>query len=155
MRRIAGILFLCFLLSACVPGQDLTDQEKAQAALTQFLEGLSEGMYAEAVKFYGGSYDHLRSMNPLVPADDFQALWQNGCQLNGLQCLPLLRVANVEESVLGEFLFTVELNDGSGQPFEQESCCGDSEGQPVSRFEFRVKRSNGDYLVVDMPPYLP
>lgn len=159
MRRKIWFFLLCFLLNACTYGQNNASQsiaqKKAQLALTQFLEKLADGEYADAVELYGGSYEELRDMNPLVPENDLHSLWKNGCQLNGFQCLPLLRVIDVQEIKPEAFLFTVELDDGSGKTYEQGSCCGGSDDQRKTHFDFRVIHSDGGFLVCDMPPYLP
>ncbi len=130
-------------------------QAEAETALAQFLDKLAEGEYSDAAELFGGSYEELRYLNPRVPENDFQTLWRNGCQINGFQCLPLLRVIEAEETNSGEYLFTVELKDESGDTYEQGPCCGSSDNQTISRFEFQVIQSNGNFLVVNMPPFLP
>jgi hypothetical protein len=155
MRSKAAVLILCFLLSACTFGQKIDARIQAQESLDQFLACLAEGEYSRAAELYGGSYENLQSMNPSIAADDYSALWKNGCQLNGIQCLPLLNVVEAQETKAGEFLFIVELQAASGETYERGVCCGSEDDQTTSLFDFRVVRSNGNYLVMDMPPYVP
>ncbi len=138
-----------------MPGLQAAEQTMAQSTLTQFLGLLASGEYAEASSLFGGSYEELWYMNPQVQKNDLGTLWQNGCRLNGYQCLPLLCVINVQENGPGEFIFTVELEDESGHTFEMGACCGSSDDETVTHFEFRVLQKNSDYFVLDMPPLLP
>ncbi|HUM70932.1 MAG TPA: DUF333 domain-containing protein [Chloroflexota bacterium] len=129
--------------------------EQHQVLLT-FFDRLAAGEDA-AAELYGGSYDVLQGYNPTVDPDDVATLWQNGCQINGLQCLPV-RIANFkEETAVGETIFTVQFTAPDGSLFEREACCGDAQTTPPEfEFEFRVIRGEGGgYRVLDMPVYVP
>lgn len=125
--------------------------------LLAFFDRLAAGEYVAAAELYGGSYEILQGYNPTVDPDDVASLWQNGCQINGLQCLPV-RIANFkEDTAVGETIFTVQFTAPDGSLFERGACCGDHRTTPPeTAFEFRVIRAeDGMYRVLDMPVYVP
>ena len=151
---IAAILSV-LLFSSCVTNgrnEDLADQ-----ALRDFFEKLAFGEYESAVTHYAGSYETLVSFNPDLDADDHATLWQNGCQVNGLQCLTV-RTATLKEAKGADgYIFTVEFNTNSGALFELGACCGEEPATPSqSQFEYRVvEGEDGQFRVLDMPVYVP
>ncbi len=62
-------------------------ESMAMETLTQFFSYLHDGLYAEATRLYGGSYQELADMNSLIDPADYEALWENACKVNGFQCL--------------------------------------------------------------------
>lgn len=155
IKKYSLILLALVLLSACYPR--LSDSEKASQALNRFFSELSNGNYAEAADLYGGSYEVLTNFNPDLEANDHVSLWKSGCQINGLQCLTTRTITFNQLLDSGEYVFTVEFNDPAGNQFVLEACCGeDPTTAPQFQFEYRVVKSgNGDFLVLDLPIYVP
>lgn len=151
------ILFILLvqLLSACA--SQPSDSEQARQALTGFFDALSKGHYSDAVSLYGGSYEILVGYNPEINPDDQAALWQNGCQVNGLQCLTVRSATFKELNSDGEYLFTVEFNAPDGSLFERGACCGEEPTTPPQfQFEYRVvEGGDGRFRVLDLPVYVP
>ncbi len=157
-KRLLALVILLLtagLTSAC--GVSAGDSDKAQQALVTFFEQLNRGDYEEAVKWYGGSYETLISFNPDQDPDDLTGLWENGCQINGLQCLPVRIVTFNERTFKGEYIFTVEFETADGALFVLEACCGENPTTPPQfQFEYRVvKGGDGQFRVLDMPVYMP
>ncbi len=125
--------------------------------LLTFFDRLAAGEYAAAAELYGGSYDVLQGYNPTVDPADVAALWQNGCQVNGLQCLPVRVASFKEDTAVGETIFTVQFTAPDGSLFARGPCCGENQPTPPETdFEFRVIQSeDGGYRVLDMPVYVP
>jgi hypothetical protein len=151
---IASILTV-FLFSSCATNSGNKDQ--ADQVLRGFFKKLALGEYEMAVTHYAGSYETLISFNPDLDPDDHAALWQSGCQVNGLQCLTVRTSTFKEINGAGEYIFTVEFNTQEGILFELGNCCGDAlETPPISQFEYRVvKGDDGQFRVLDMPVYVP
>jgi hypothetical protein len=154
-NRIFVTILVIVLLSAC----DLNtgDSEQARQALSSYFGELSNGNYFAASQLYGGSYETLVSFNPDLDEDDHIQLWKNGCEYNGLQCLPTRTITFNELAESGEYVFTVEFNTADGNLFVLEACCGENPtNPPVFQFEYRVvKGGDGKFLVLDMPVYMP
>ena len=55
------------------------DLDLARYTLLTFFTLLHDGRYTEAVPLYGGSYDGMRGNNPLIPPDDYTALFESSC----------------------------------------------------------------------------
>ena len=154
-QRIVHIVLVCMLLSACQPSQG--DADNASQVLNLFFSELANENFAEAVILYGGSYEVLADLNPDYDVDDNAALWSNGCQVNGFQCLTVRTTTFNELNDLGEYIFTVEFNDPDGNLFVREACCGETPTTPPQfQFEYRViKDGEGNFKVLDLPVYIP
>jgi len=155
LRKMMFLLYIgLILLSACAMQADASDQ--ARQGLMTFFDNLSKGNYEKAAELYGGSYETLVSWNPELNPDDHAALWQGGCQVNGLQCLTVRSATFNERTTAGEYIFTLEFNDPAGDLFTLEGCCGDTTVSPVSQFEYHVVQGgDGKFQVTDMPVYVP
>jgi len=150
-----AIILVILLLSSCTT--TASEQDQARLALQHFLADLAEGNYEEAATQYVGNYETLISFNPDLSPDDHAALWQNGCEVNGLQCLTVRSTIFKGINEAGEYIFTVEFNGRDGILFELDACCGEaSTTPPQSRFVYRVvEGEDGQYRVLDMPVYVP
>jgi len=158
MQKV-GIIFClgCLLLTGCLTDTPEANLDSAETALANFFQYLADSEYEKAAALYGGSYAGLQSVNPSLSPDDHAALWQNGCALNGYQCLPLLRVVSRQRLSENEFLFTVEFKGQDGKAFVFGPCCGASaeDMPPVSQFDYHVIYRDGDYFVQDEPVFVP
>lgn len=147
------------LRPAPLSGDDVTNLDRARQALIQYFTLLNSRDYYNAVKLYGGSYETLQYWNPLLSADDQATLFKQGCEINGLQCLPLKRI--VAEEYLSpaqeQFRFTVEFVRRDGNLFVVGQCCGASEKEvPLkSQFPYTVKKVGDRFFVQELPIYVP
>lgn len=148
---------LVILFGSCSPAAAPTERMQAEKALTGFFQALADGNYRAAAELYGGDYEALRSMNPTISAGDHAALWRAGCELNGLQCLPVLRVLEKRKLSTNEFFFTLEFKDAQGKAFVFGPYCGANteEMPPISSFEYRVSLKDRRFSVLDLPVYVP
>ena len=156
-RSLAGLVLLSLIFTACTALQSAAEPGPAESTLINFFQALSAGDYEEAVGLYGGSYQQLRAMNPQSDPNDLASLWQAGCEVNGLVCLPVGQViesANISEH---ETLITVDFEKDDGVVFSLGPCCGanDPETAPLTFFKYRVLDQDGACLVLDMPVLLP
>jgi len=166
LQRIS-ILFLILFLIGCVsqsvdtspstPTSLPSTAGEAHATLIDFFELLNTKQYAEADALYGGNYEQLQVFSSDADPADHARLWANACELAGLQCLPV-RTAIFEKLQGDTYFFQVEFSNPDGSLFVLGPCCGANatEMPPVSQFEYRVTRnSNGKFVVMDLPPYVP
>ena len=130
----------------------------AHDILVQFFDHLHAGRYEEAVNLYGGDYQLLVDQNPETDSADHATLMKNACMYNGFQCLKV-KLAGIERKPSpDQYIFGVQFQNEDGSVFVLGPCCGESETeQPsVSFFEIRVlKNAEGEFRVLDMPPYIP
>lgn len=130
----------------------------AQTTLTDYFRLLHEGQYAQAIPFYGGTYNLLQTWNPDIVPTDFVNLWQHACEFNGLRCLPAGDLLSQMQTTPTEFHFLVEFQNDDGSLFVLGPCCGATEEEmpPVSQFEYTVVLGlNGQYRVLELPVYVP
>jgi hypothetical protein len=133
-----------------------SDLDLARHTLLTFFTLLHDGRYPEAVPLYGGSYDGMRDNNPVVPPDDFAALWESSCTIQR----PCLLVANItEEEKVSEskFKFLVEFVWIDGTLYKRGPCCGatETETPPEWQFPYTVKIIDGQYKVMEEPVLMP
>jgi hypothetical protein len=130
---------------------------EAQTILTSYFALLNERRYAEATHLYGGDYEQLRDWNPSVSPADVAALFQNGCEVNGLQCLELERATLESRPNPSELRFRVTFRNPDGTRFERGPCCGaDATTQPPQdTFIYTVIKTELGYQVLELPPYVP
>ena len=134
-----------------------SDVAQAREALVDYFSLLHARRYAEAANYYGGSYDILRDWNPTVDPNDYAALFENGCTINGLMCLEVRTIAQEETASSNEFKLVVEFTSDNGSLFVRGPCCGATETDmpPQSQFPYKVRKVDGRFLVQDLPVYVP
>ena len=162
---LSTISILMLFLASCVSQssrlaatETINDEERAQHALMDFLGNLHDGKYAEAARYYGGSYETMLDHNPDINPNDHAALLRNACTINGMQCLQA-KIIGLEDKVPGEkYVFIIEFLKEDGTPFMLEQCCGGEESSfsPQSMFHFSVMEvDQNKFVVMDIPPYIP
>jgi hypothetical protein len=137
---------------------DSSETQLALRALAAFFSLLHAGEYEQAAALYGGTYDIMIDHNPEIDPDDRAALFRNACTINGAQCLETGRVVLEEQPSPTEFTFVVEFKNDDGSLFELGPCCGETETDqpPQSVFIYTVVKSTADdYVVLDLPVYIP
>jgi hypothetical protein len=159
------IIVLLFSLVACTTKstETLSDTQLALHASVDFLESLHAGRYEESAQLYGGTYEVMMGHNPSIDPANYAALLRNACTINGTQCLDVRSAGLDTEVSATEFIFKVEFQNQDGTLFVVGPCCGESETDfppqstiYQSTFLFRVvKVSEGKFLVMNMPPYMP
>jgi hypothetical protein len=157
LRWLAALAALSGAVIACSLPAAYADPRRARQALVTFFDQLSRGEYAQAAELYGGDYTQLEILGPDLDPADRTALWQNGCEKSGLQCLPVASSSFVGSA--GDiFTFTVEFRKPDGNVFALAPCCGEPGflDPPMAGFVFRVGRTpDGTLLVLDLPIYQP
>lgn len=149
-------------VAACTPANTtatpLEGIEKARNTLVSFFELLNHQEYEKAAALYGGDYQDLQDSNPLLDPQDHVALLTNGCEINGLECLQVKRIADEKAVSLAEYHFTVEFVNQDGSLFVRDQCCGGNATDfvPESQFAYTVIRDCvGKFLVLELPVYVP
>jgi len=130
---------------------------EAYNVLVNFLTLLHTKNYTDAVSLYGGEYEQLQVFNTEIDPNDHVALWSWACDNQLLQCLEV-RSATFEKLIGDSYIFQVEFSNSDGSLFVLGPCCGSNETDmpPVSQFEYTVSRNtDGKFVVMNMPPYVP
>jgi hypothetical protein len=132
------------------------DLDLARYTLLTFFTLLHDGRYAEAVPLYGGSYDGMRGNNPLIPPDDYTALFESSCT-NQRPCLLVANIIDEEKVSESEFKFIVEFVWIDGTLYKRGPCCGATESEMPTEWQFpyTVKIIDGQYKVMEEPVLMP
>lgn len=163
-RITTSLILLTFFMTGCsifgsIPTRNTaaSGRERAQEALADYFASLNRGDYGQAEILYGGSTEILQGNNPDVDPEDILSLLRNACEINGFQCLPVRSIEFLEHTQEGEYLFEVTFFNQEGELFIRGPCCGStdaSETQSVFRYRV-VQGKDGDFRVMDLPPYVP
>lgn len=135
--------------------QSDTQRFVAQDALSQFFGALYTGDTILAAKLYGGETTALEAWNPDLTPDNLPALLARGCTQNGLQCLLPRTVTYRGPDVRGGYQFIVEFLNSDGSLFRITPCCQNSSGGSISSFVYSVIARDGNWAVMELPPYVP
>jgi len=130
----------------------------ATQAIQTYFRALNTGLYQEAARWYGGSYDTLREINPDISPDDAAMLLERGCTINGFQCLAVDSLLLEQGTSDGRFLFEVSFSNIDGNLFILGPCCGaDIDTQPPTwLFQYSVNfDANERPRVMELPVYSP
>lgn len=150
------LVILVLLLAITLIGCTVGDSDKAQTALTDYFYYLNQGEFGQAAKLYGGDYDLLADWNPGIDSADHAKLFELGCLVNGLQCLPIMEVGAVEHSAEGVYEFYVQFENQDGSRFVlDEANAATNPTGTESTFKYTVFLSGDSFLVRELPPYLP
>lgn len=164
MKRILlSISFLVLLISACQPifenhkSEATVDPVSARRALLRYFEILNQKNYDQVETIFGGDLQVLLEYNPDVRLDQVGKLFESACTINGFQCLAIKNILDEKKIDDFNFVFMVEFQTNEGDLFVLGPCCGATaqEMPPVSQFPIRVSWKNGEYRVMDLPPYVP
>lgn len=154
--RRAMIEFAAQLAAQAAFGaQNDNDRFAAQDALSQFFGALNTGDTILAAKLYGGETTALEAWNPDLSKDNLPALLQRGCAQNGLQCLLPRSVTYRGPDVRGGYQFIVEFMNPDGSLFRITPCCQNPSGGSISGFTYSVIQRDGNWAVMELPPYVP
>ena len=166
MKRfyMSCLVFSLLILVSCTiatrsPGiAENTDEQLAQQTLVAFLDNLYKANYNAAAQSYGGTYEIMIEHNPGIDTSDHAALLKNACKINGAQCLGVSKVDLDQKISETEYAFKVQFLNSNGSVFVRGPCCGANETDSPSEYTFIfrvIKNTEGKFLVMDMPPYLP
>jgi len=129
------------------------EEVSAIASLTTFFTLLRDKEYGAAVAYYGGPYETLMEMNPGLTAP--AALLNLACEQNGYKCLGVLSIASVEMQDSDTFIITVRFINPDDSLFQRGPCCGETDGPLQSEFPYTVRRVDGRWVAMELPPYMP
>ena len=138
-------------------GPEPPDEEAAQQALLGYFSLLSDGQYSQGAELYGGDYGTLTGWNPDLDPSDRAGLWERGCTMNGLQCLPVHEIVATERIDEDSYRLTVQFENADGSLFVRGPCCGATEEEMPSQseFVFTVVSQNEGFAVQELPVYVP
>lgn len=151
------------------PPAGASDEAIARETLIRFLSLLSEERFPEAAQLYGGSYADSPTIEALkteerIDLSDLTAnpapetYWERLCFGPTLACLPASTFRETEIIADGTFRFWVELvMEVEGKPEIFTAPYGMwsmyiPQHPPAWIFPFTVKKVDGQYQVMDMPP---
>jgi len=141
---------------AAAPAPAPSPAGSAADALTAFFAALHDGRFEDAIELYGGSYDVPRGMNPDLGPERRADLFERYCTRNGGVCLPVESIVASGTEGDGAERFTVRFAKDDGAVFELGPCCGEPDtGARTVEFVYTVRRIEGAFRVMELPPYVP
>jgi len=127
-----------FIQTAISMTQGETIDGEPRRILFEYISALSQEDYKRAVYYYGGSYDLLIKLNPDINPNDKPKLFERYCIKNGGKCL------------ISEYPDFIDIKSSMQLKSGELEVTFKPDNKPD--FEFRVKRMNGEFKVMDLPP---
>jgi len=131
----------------------IPDARAAQETLERFLTALANGDYVTAAALYEGDYEMLYDKNPIIARENYPALLEAACTVNGYVCRKPGTVTLVDTRA-DSWIFEVSFLNTDGSTFVFKPPPGDP-GAEQSVFSFRVIMGANGPRVLDLPPYIP
>lgn len=146
-KKLLRILFVCFsiLAGGCNNDPPVTNPvpNTPDEVLRQYFVSIENQEYHIAAELYGGDYEMLRSNNPEVAPDDYQTLLKRYMELHGgtvVKIDKILKKTNVSED---EYVYELTFLSSDNKPFRNGL-----------HYTYTVKKINGQFKVLELPPYL-
>ncbi len=129
----------------------------ASTALISFFDLLSTQKYDQALALFApkDGWETLENTSPEEEKTDKAKVLANYCQAMGT-CLKAA-VLETKKGTDDEYLLTVQFQNTDGTTFILGPCCGATEKEMPSKdkFEYVVKKINGNFTVLTPPVYKP
>lgn len=144
-----------------VEGPAPKDADLARQTLITYFNLLEDKQFAAAIAYHGSGYEILQVWNPDLELNNHVALLENGCEINGWQCLKIKTVLREQQISESEFKFVVQFENAKplteGESiYVERPCCGEEDnGERETDFEYTVRKVNDEFLVVTPPRYRP
>jgi hypothetical protein len=135
----------------------LADSGSARTVLARYWEHLSEGRYEEAAELYGGNWREAGAtwVEPhFADTMSTAGFLRHACGGLLVCSLRLEEVRRVELKDPTRLQLTTTLEHTSGGRFLRGPCCGE-EGAPQDTFTFVLRKQSGEFVVEELPIYVP
>jgi len=119
----------------------------------RFLTTLANSDYVTAAALYEGDYEMLYDKNPIIARENYPALLEAACTVNGYVCRKPGTVTLVDTRA-DSWIFEVSFLNTDGSTFVFKPPSG-APGAEQSVFSFRVIMGANGPRVLDLPPYIP
>lgn len=155
-RMKALSVLLAAGLLAVLPGCAGDEVAQSEAALQEYFTALNEARFDDAADLYAGDFEELSAINPDIDPQDHGQLFERWCTQNGGVCLPIREIVSRDVLDDGGVRFRVQFSNADGSLFEIGPCCGEVDtGQRTNEFDYVVRRADGEWKVVQLPPFVP
>ncbi|MCJ7693998.1 MAG: hypothetical protein MUO40_01080 [Anaerolineaceae bacterium] len=128
IRSILVMSLILLSLSACksvpLPPTEIPLETLARRAMMDYFADLNNAEYESAVSNYGGSYEILQGFTPDLDPQDKAALFQAGCERNGLACMQLMTAKLTSQADPLTFVYKVSYRGANNLEFILGPCCG-------------------------------
>ena len=142
--KLYFILFaLFFLVTGCIEKSEKYP-DNPETVLQAYFNSLYEENYDQVVNYYGGTYELLQGYNPQIDSNDHAALFKAYIEINGGQLVKIDSIIkNKEIRMNEEYSFELTFIDKEGNSFREGMV-----------YMYSVNKIDGQYKVMELPPYL-
>jgi len=143
LKKFWYLVFLILLVTGCAT-ETLEYPDDPESVVRAYFSALYEENYAQAVKYYGGTYEDLQGYHPQINAQDHEALFRAYIEITGGQLVTVASIIKVDEIRANEeYAIDLTFIDKSGKSFREGMV-----------YTYTVKRIDGKLKVMELPPYL-
>lgn len=140
--RFCFVLITLFMLAAGCAEKAEHYPDTPEAVIRAYFDSLYKGKYDRAVEFYGGSYEELYYSK--TESNNLEELFKAYITINGGQAVKINSIVETTEIQPNEeYSFKLTFLDKQDKSFRDGMV-----------YTYSVKKINGQYKVMELPPYL-
>jgi hypothetical protein len=143
MRFFLAVVTLFMLVAGCAEKAE-EYPDTPEAVLKAYFNSLYDEKYDQAVKYYGGTYEELQDRYPSIKTNNHAELFKAYVTITTGQVLNINSILETADIIAGEeYSFKLTFVNKEGKLFREGMI-----------HTYIVKKVNGQYKVMDLPPYL-
>ncbi len=140
--RLLIVAFVCIGIVGCSASNEKNNEVLPEQVLQSYFDSIANNDFKAVVSLYGGDYDLLQSYNPDISPTDYESLFRNFINHNGGQIVKIEQIHDKKNISDDEFQFDVTFTQ-EGEKFRNGL-----------HYTYTVKKINGQWKVMELPPYL-
>lgn len=137
------LISLLFILTGCT---EKTEEypDDPETLMKAYFNSLYDENYDKVATYYGGTYEELQGYHPQMDNNDHAALFKAYIEITGGQLVKIESIININEIRTNEeYSFELTFIDKKGNSFREGMV-----------YTYSVKKVDGRYKVMELPPYL-
>lgn len=143
MKYCFSLIALLLIMTGCTEKTEVYPDDP-EAILRSYFESLYDENYDRVVTYYGGTYELLQGYHPQMNGNHHAELFRAYIEITGGQLVKIDSIINVKEILANEeYQYELTFIDKEGNSFREGMV-----------YTYGVKKVDGKFKVMDLPPYL-
>lgn len=142
--KIYFILITLLLVMTGCTGKAEEYPDDPETLVQAYFNSLYDENYEKVATYYGGTYEELQGYHPQMNGNDHAALFEAYIEITGGQLVNIESIIKINEIRTNEeYSFELTFIDKKGTSFREGMV-----------YTYSVKKVDGQYKVMELPPYL-
>lgn len=143
MKLFLNLFALLLLIAGCTEKIEVYPDDP-ETIVQAYFKSLYDENYNQVIIYYGGTYEELQGYHPQMDGNDRAALFRAYIEITGGQLVKIDSIVKMTEIRADEeYSFELTFIDKEGKSFR---------GGMI--YTYSVKKVDGQFKVMELPPYL-